>query len=371
MSRFVTAEPIPPGEYLRDEIDARGWTHADLAEVLDMSRRQVVNLITGTSAVTPETAIALAQAFDQDAETWMHLQVSYELARAARKERDIEKRAAVYNKVPVREMVRRGWIDEHKDPTLLSEAVCRFLRIPSISHDPERKWAARKSGSYKVDNGAQIAWHSRAKQLAECVSVPKYSPRNFARTVAQLRQLMANRHDVRRVPRVLAGAGIRFVIVQHLKGSKVDGASFWLGDSPTIAVTLRYDRIDNFWFTLMHELAHVKYRDESLDVALMETDDATLPEIERRANKDAAEYLVPQDKLESFIRRCGRLYYQRRLVEFANWQQVHPGIVVGQLHWRRELKHSQFRRLLEKVKNEIVGQALTDGWGDCPATGVE
>jgi HTH-type transcriptional regulator/antitoxin HigA len=229
---------------------------------------------------------------------------------------------------------------------------------------------ARKSGSYGVETKAQIVWYFRARQLAECVSVPKYSPRNFDRTVGQLQQLMANKHDIRLVPRVLAGAGIRFVIVQHLKGSKVDGASFWVGDSPAIAITLRYDRIDNFWFTLMHELAHVKYRDESVDVALMETDHATLPEIEQRANRDAAGYLVPQKKLESFIRRCGRLYYQNRLVEFANSLEVHPGIVVGQLHWRRKLKHSQFRRLLEKVKSEIVGQGLTDGWGDCPALGV-
>ena len=320
MGRFVPAEPIAPGEYLQDTIDALGWTHADLADVLNMSRRQVVNLVNGTSAVTPDTAIALGEAFGQEAEVWMQLQVSYELARAAQKERDVEKRAAIYRKVPLREIVRRGWIDEAKDASALCQTVCRFLRIPSIDQEPEIKWAARKSGSYKVENAAQVAWYFRAKQLAECVSVPKYKPRNFARTVSELQQLMASKHDVRRVPHVLAGAGIRFVIVQHLKGSKVDGASFWIDDSPAIVLTLRYDRIDNFWFTLMHELAHVNYRDESVDVALMETDNATLPAIEQRANRDAAGFLVAPEKLDSFIRRCGQLYYQKRVVEFAKSQ---------------------------------------------------
>ncbi len=135
-------------------------------------------------------------------------------------------------------------------------------------------------------------------------------------------------------------------------------------------MSLRYDRIDNFWFTLMHELSHVKHRDVSVDVELMEQDESGLPEQERRANKEAAEALVPAEKLESFVLRNRPLYYKQRVIEFARAHGIHPGVVVGQLQHRHEIKHYQLRGLLEKVKAELIGHALTDGWGDCPAIGV-
>ncbi|MFX8692489.1 hypothetical protein ABTM44_18400, partial [Acinetobacter baumannii] len=64
--------------------------------------------------------------------------------------------------------------------------------------------------------------------------------------------------ETRNVPRLLQEAGVRFVIVEGLPGSKIDGVCFWLDDkSPVIGMSLRFDRIDNFWFVLRHECAHV------------------------------------------------------------------------------------------------------------------
>lgn len=372
MSRFVPAEVIPPGEFLQDELDARGWTQADFASITGVSLRQVANLIAGKSGLTPSTASAIAEAFDQDAETWMGFQIAYELARVAQEDRQIKKRAALYSKVPVKQMSRRGWITENEEASALEADICSFLRIERIDEEPVLKFAARKSGPVENPSPALIAWYFRAKQLAEYVTVAKYDDTRFSSLVTELRQFFPNRADIRRIPRVLADHGIRLVIVQHLPKSKVDGAAFWLdASSPAIAISLRYDRLDNFWFTLMHELAHVKHRDESVDVELelMEVDDSTLPEQERRANAWAASTLIPTSKLESFILRTRPLYYKKRIVEFSCAKGVHPGIVVGQLHRRGELKYHQLREFLEKIREEIVGNALTDGWGNCPVVG--
>ena len=370
MSQVVPVEPFPPGEYLQDELDARNWTQADLAAILGRTRRQVVNLVSGKSGITPEIATLLADAFGQDAKTWMDLQVSYELAKHAQRDRKTRKRAAMFTKVPVNAMVRRGWIAEEKNVDRRVESICEFLRIDRIEDEPQLRWAARKSDTYETVNSAQVAWYFRARQLAECVSVSRYNERQFGDIINSLRSLAENIADLRRVPRVLADAGIRFVIVQHLPRSKVDGACIWIGDSPAIAMSLRYDRIDNFWFTLVHELSHVKHRDESVDVEIMERDEGGLPEHEQRANKEAAEALVPVEKLDSFVLRNRPLYYRQRVIEFARARGIHPGVVVGQLHHRHEIKHYQLRGLLEKVKTELVGHALTDGWGDCPAIGA-
>lgn len=74
------AEPFHPGEYLKDEINARKWTFAHLASLTGISRKKIVSLIRGKSEITPDVAHALAEAFGQEAQTWMNLQVSYELA---------------------------------------------------------------------------------------------------------------------------------------------------------------------------------------------------------------------------------------------------------------------------------------------------
>ena len=83
---FTPAEPFLPGEYIKDEMEARDWTQDDLAEVMQLSRRQVMDLIQGKPGITADTAHRLASAFDgQSPETWMNLQTSYELALAATK----------------------------------------------------------------------------------------------------------------------------------------------------------------------------------------------------------------------------------------------------------------------------------------------
>lgn len=368
MTRFVPAEPIPPGEFIQDEMNAMGWTQEDLATVLGMSRRQVANLLSGASGITPETAHLLAQAFEQDAATWMNLQVAYELAAAAQTNREVAKRAAVYARYPVKEMARRGWIVDHGDAGELEAEMCRFLRVANIEEAPSLPMAARKGTSYAAPGGAELAWRCRVRELSEAAPITgRYNPAKFNETIARLRQLAINRADVRRVPAILSEAGIRFVLVKHLSKTRLDGATLWLDDdSPVIAMTLRYDRIDNFWHTLMHEMDHVDHREGSLDSDIFSADESTLPEPERRANAAAANYLIPKEKLDSFIVRNQRLYYKHRIEAFARLHNVHPGIVVGQLQSRKELTWQQLRALLENFRQEIIGYALTDGWGNSP-----
>ncbi len=159
--------------------------------------------------------------------------------------------------------------------------------------------------------------------------------------------------------------GIRLVLLQHLAKTKIEGVAFWLDDtSPVIVLSLRYDRIDNFWFNLFHELVHIKRRDASPIDTDAEMSGTQLPPMEVTANIEAANYLVPDDKMDSFIRRVKPLYYQTRVIQFAQSLGVHPGIVVGQLHNRKELQPSQLRKLLFPVRAHLLGQTITDGWGN-------
>ena len=300
MERFISAEPFPPGEFIQEEMEARGWGQEDLAQILSISRRQVANLLSGDSALTPDVAISLGQAFKQAPATWMNLQVTYELALAAKKERDTARRAAVFDKVPVRELKKRCWLPDVDDTDELESAVCKFLQIESIEQEPRLAIAARKSTNYGYENSAQVAWYMRARSLAERVPASAYHESNLESQLVDLRKLSGSPEDARRVPKLLGDMGIRLVLLQHLAKTKVEGVAFWLDDtSPAIALSLRYDRIDNFWFNLFHELVHIKHRHASPVDTDTEMKGSELPPMEITANSEAAQYLVPNDRMES------------------------------------------------------------------------
>ena len=147
---------------------------------------------------------------------------------------------------------------------------------------------------------------------------------------------MTEPEEIRHVPGVLERCGVRFVVVEPFKGSKIDGVCFWLnGDpaKPVIGMTLRLDRIDNFWFVLRHEIEHVLQRHAMLDMDLANPEDPDHVGVqEAQANKAAAEFCVPGNRLRDFIARVGPIFSEKRVVGFARVMQVHPGIVLGQIH---------------------------------------
>jgi addiction module HigA family antidote len=81
MSQRIPAEVFPPGEFIRDELEARGWTETDLAEILDLPLKAVGEILTGKRAITPETAAGLGEAFGVDARFWMDLESAYRLSK--------------------------------------------------------------------------------------------------------------------------------------------------------------------------------------------------------------------------------------------------------------------------------------------------
>lgn len=197
-----------------------------------------------------------------------------------------------------------------------------------------------------------------------------YSERKLKDALAKLRPLLVAPEEIRQVPKILADAGVRFVIVEFLPGSKIDGATFWLDDAPVIALAIRFDRVNNFWFVLRHEIEHVLNLDGVvMDVELTEQLQRkdVLPVEEVRANTAASEFLVPSAELESFIMRVRPLYSEQRIQLFARRIGVHPGIVVGQLQFRDEVPYTHFHKHLVKIREIVTQTAITDGWGTVPS----
>ena len=358
--------PIAPGEILGEELQARGWSQNDCAAVLGRPVQAVNEIMTGKKAITPETAIALSQALGTSAEYWLNLEAGYRLdllrQRSGKKTAGVERRSRLFSKVPLKELMRLGWIKAGLDDLdQAEEAVCRFLEISSIDVGPSMPFAARKAESFAPHSQAQIAWVCQVRHVAARLRTAKYDRSRFIAAIPGLARLSGSEEETRKVPAALAEFGVRFVIVPHLTGTRIDGATVWLDkESPVVAVSFRYDRMDWFWFTLMHELAHVQAGDGLLkamiDQALVgkDADASALSVVESRADKAASAWLAPDDKMKLFIRGTKPYYSRAAILKFAAALGVHPAIVVGQLQNRGEIPYTHHRGLLVKARHLLA-----------------
>ena len=109
MPNRVPAEVFAPGELIREELEARGWTQVDLAEILGRPVRLVNELVAGKKQITPDTAKGLAEAFQgTDPVFWMNLDSAYRLSKAKPVNASVRRRSKLYSLFPVREMIKRA-----------------------------------------------------------------------------------------------------------------------------------------------------------------------------------------------------------------------------------------------------------------------
>jgi HTH-type transcriptional regulator/antitoxin HigA len=364
----VTTPAKSPGEYIRAELDSRGWTQAELARIVDRPIQAINEIVQGKKSITPETAAALGAAFGTGPEVWLKREAEYRLSQSDVDTSDITRRARLYELAPIKELEKRQWIRPTKTTDELEVELKQFFGVDSLDVAPAIGAATRRSDGQDELSPSQRAWCFRVRQLAQSLLVGQYDEANLPACEKELRKLAAYPAETHKLCKVLGKYGIRLVIVEPLSGCKVDGVALWLDrDSPVIGLSLRYDRFDAFWFTLCHELMHIRYRDEcpvDSDVSgnmMLPTD--MKPAMERRADDEAAHLLIPREELGSFIRRVGPLYSKERIVQFAHRIKIHPGIIVGQLQHRGEVGYHANREMLSKVRQLVAPAAITDGWG--------
>lgn len=361
MATAAATWTMHPGAYIKEEMDERGWSQRDLAFILGCSEQTINPILNGKRAISPEMAKALALAFDVPAEFFANLQQAYDLSQARMPDPSVATRRVMQSAYPVREMIKRGWI-ELADANMLELQLQKFFEdqeVPYMAH------AAKKSSYEERVPAPQLAWLFRVRQIARSISVPRYSEKNLRSALSELEQLMYSPEESRHVPRLLMESGVKFVIVEKLPNAKIDGVCFWVDDTPVIGMSLQHDRIDNFWFVLRHEIEHV-LRNHGKDQEMIDIDlDAkpiSISEEERVANYAAADFCAPSEKIESFLIRKKPFYYEKDVIAFARTLQRHPGIVVGQIR-RRLDRWDYLTRHLVKVRQHVLPGSIADGWG--------
>lgn len=272
------------------------------------------------------------------------------------------KGAVDWSKFPIKEMTRRGWIENigkvAKDN--LEEIVKGFIADAGLEFGAAsfRKTFYGEAES-PTSRYALYAWLARVIQNArkKKPKIGAFDPEELSTGyLKELAQL--SRFDTGPLLAVeqLEKSGITVIIEPALKGTLLDGAALKdSGGAPIIGLTLRYDRLDHFWFTLLHEVAHIWKHVGDNEAFLDDLESSSEDRKEAEANRLATESFIPRVQ---WRRSDAYTTPNKDTIErFAKDLKIHPAIVAGRLRKESE-NYSLFSDLVGQ--NQVRHLFLSD-----------
>jgi HTH-type transcriptional regulator/antitoxin HigA len=220
-----------------------------------------------------------------------------------------------------------------------------------------RKTRTQRASS-KTDPGSLLLWQAAVRQRAETAKVKSAFDRSTL-TKTALRQIakMSSKLDGPRLAlAALSELGIATVVMPPLPGTFLDGAAMAMPTgTPVIGLTLRHDRVDNFWFTLLHELSHVcLHYDLLVDSHVAFVDDMEIPSddaLEQEADTLARESLIPSVFLEQVV--WSELSNYDDLITVSTRARVPLAVAAGR--WQRDHQnYKKFSRLIDRTSVQAL-----------------
>lgn len=341
---------FPPGETLREVLNERGMTQAELAERMGRPKKTISEIANGKARLTDDTALELEAVLGVPSLVWSNLQHAYDRfqARQARDEK-LHHEIALLKEIPLKEMIRLGWVEKLGDKTAQLRAVLEFFAVSSLS-----AWELRYAqpvaafrASSKAKRGARAAWCRKAELALDKLApgCPAYDPKIFEEALAEIRSLTREETHVafQKAVELCRKAGVLLAIVRELPGAGVSGATIWRNKTPGIVLSLRFKSDDQLWFSLFHEAGHVLLHKGEFFLEVGEKNES-----EREADRFAAERLIPPTAFKT-LQSHGQ-YSAVQVEAFAQEQGVCPGIVVGRLQHEKLLPPSHLNGLKRKLQ---------------------
>ena len=333
---------VPPGEYLEEVLEDIGMSKEDLARRMGRPPSKTSEIYKGAKAITAETALQLEQVLGVPAHIWIGLEAEYRLVLARRqraeREEQLKGEAPLVAKFCYKALAKAGEVAETRSPIERVKALQRFFGVMSLKTVCETRryqtaFRYGKAGDRSPE--AVAAWLRLGECRARDIRCSPFDERRLRDTVSNLREMTLWEPERFRdaLSGKLAESGFALVVCPHFPKTKAHGATFWTRkDKAVVMVTIRGKWADIFWFSLLHEIAHILLHGKQA-VILEDGDD---DERERDADRFAADTLIDPDAYRSFV-KAGR-FYEEDIRKFAKRMKVHPGIVVGRLQHEGRLK---------------------------------
>jgi HTH-type transcriptional regulator/antitoxin HigA len=322
-------DPIDPIEAIRFRLHEKGLKQADLIPLIGTSGR-VSEILSRKRPLTVSMIRALSQGLGISADV---------LVGAG--EFEGKQEGVDWSKFPVREILSRGWLGDVMtlDKISVAHSIQSFIETSGLKfeHTRFRRTLVGDADS-PTATYSLYAWLARVIQKArdQEAHLPAFDvasiSSDFLRELAQLSWLQSG---PALAVEFLQKHGIAVVFETHLRGTNLDGAALKdINGRPIIGLTLRYDRIDNFWFTILHELAHIwKHLPDSNVAFVDDTTRQSENKFEAEANRIASESFIPRlvwRRSDAYLRA------DRSSIEnLARQLRIHPAIIVGRIQRER------------------------------------
>lgn len=332
-----------PIEAIKFRMEQENLKPADLIPYIG-SRSRVSEILSGKRALTVEMMRALESGLGIPAKVLLK-----------EPPQNADSIFSKWSKPLLKEMSSRGYFGKH----ILTDTNGRNLIqefFDGISSPLQLQGMLRQS-NYRsaptTDKYALAAWSARILSKAKKINIQvKYQQTSMNLSFMQsLAKLSISDNSPLVAQDYLKKHGVILVIEPHLPKTRLDGAVFLFDkNNPVIGLTLRHDRLDNFWFTLMHELAHIALHiNQPIETFYDELDEIkglAINEKEREADSLASEALVPTDKWETSAAK--RIPSSLAASSLARELGVHPSIIAG------KIRHGGGKYI---YLNKLVGEA--------------
>jgi HTH-type transcriptional regulator/antitoxin HigA len=346
---FVPDWGAPPGALIQRELDARGFSQADVAARSNISAKHVNQLLRGHVPLSPDVALALERVLGVPAELWLRMDISWQAAKARKNAHEsLSSLLQWKKKFPASELTRNEVINPNSQPSEQVDELLRFFQVADINAF-DRVWLApqanyKRSQKFTVDPYATALWRRLAERQAQeqLDDAGTYDHAVLRAVAAKLPPLTREpaRTGLHCARQQLRSAGVLLAFVPEILGTRLCGATWWLSAShPVIALSGRHKFADVYWFTLLHEIAHVLLHPKRItyldfDGKIVVDEDADRQE--GAANTFAENILLP----ENYRRELLLLQTHDEMIQFADRVGISPGVAAGQYghyteDWRR------------------------------------
>ena len=319
-----------PGYYIKEIVDESGLTQEDFAKRLDTTPKNLSLLIRGEQSLSIDIAMKLSRMIGTSVIYWLNLQKSYDaLIAEFRSEKELDQEKVVFSMLEYkyfRDNFNLPDLPRKKEAQIAH--VRNFLNVSTLSVFKKRDMAV----SFRSDTGelstANVVKANIMVQIATNkvlkTEAPKFNKTLFEEAV-QYALTLTKEHNTfyPLIKEAFRKAGVVFVILPNLSGSRINGATKKVGNNIMLMVNDRRLHADTFWFTLFHEIGHIMNGDYGIS---FESESGEREEI---ANKYAEDKLIPYEQYERFIE--DNIFDIQAIRAFAKEINRDPGIVLGRL----------------------------------------
>lgn len=343
--RTLHNKMLHPGFKLKQELQFRKITQKDFAFMIGLQPSHLSELIRGKRNITQQIADRLEEALNISASVWMQEQAAFEFrlktlalddTEEIKAERDLLAYDAIYD---MKELFKR--VGKSKLSSSEKLAFCKEqLHFCSISQQKTViEGYFHKSDKTGLDTRMIATWSILAiyQSSLEQDPIGRFDKSKCDELASELSVIFNdNCNTINRVSRKLSEYGVKFCIVEKVRHASIDGFSFYLDGVPTIVVTQRFNRIDNFAFAVLHELCHLKNHlsENSIGkVNVVNPNAERIEAIEQQANEYAANALIPMElwQQQPPVKLINPYTLQKVFTLFANRIGRNKWIVLGRI----------------------------------------